>query len=85
MYRQAARTKGRMSAVTAPTSIPAPIGGLNARDSLAAMAPTDAVQMINWYPTPSDVLLRKGYTKHSTGLTNTVESLMNYAGMPMRR
>ena len=68
----------RRKAVTA--SVPAPIGGWNARDSLGAMSPTDAVQMVNWYPTPSDVLLRKGYTKHSTGLTNTVESLMNYAG-----
>jgi hypothetical protein len=65
-------------AVTA--SIPSPIGGWNARDSLGAMSPTDAVQIINWYPTPSDILLRKGYTKHSTSLGNTVESLMNYAG-----
>ena len=64
-------------AVTA--SVPAPIGGWNARDSLGAMSPTDAVQMVNWYPTPSDILLRKGYTKHGTSLTGTVESLMNYA------
>jgi hypothetical protein len=64
-------------AVTA--SVPAPIGGWNARDSLAAMQPTDAVQMVNWYPTPSDILLRRGYSQHSTGITGTVESLMNYA------
>jgi hypothetical protein len=64
-------------AVTA--SVPSPIGGWNARDSLGAMAATDAVQMVNWYPTPSDILLRKGYTQHSTGITGTVESLMNYA------
>ena len=50
-------------AVTA--SIPSPIGGWNARDSLGAMAATDAVQMVNWYPTPSDILLRRGYTQHS--------------------
>ncbi len=64
-------------AVTA--SVPAPIGGWNARDSLAAMQPTDAVQMVNWYPTPSDILLRRGYSQHSTGITGTVQSLMNYA------
>ncbi len=61
------------------TSVPSPIGGWNARDSQAAMLPTDAVEMINWYPTPSDIQLRKGYTKHSTGITGQVESLMNYA------
>ena len=34
-----------MAATTA--SIPAPLGGWNARDSLAEMSPTDAVQMTN--------------------------------------
>ena len=68
----------QFSAKTA--SLPAPIGGWNARDSLAQMAPTDAVTLINWFPTPTDVTLRKGYTQYSTGITGNVESLMNYAG-----
>ena len=34
-------------------SIPSPIGGWNARDSLANMAATDAVTMNNWFPTPT--------------------------------
>jgi len=59
-------------------SVPAPIGGWNGRDSLAQMAPTDAVQMVNWYPTPTDVTMRKGYTKSSTGITGAVNTLMNY-------
>lgn len=62
-------------------SMPAPIGGWNARDSVANMDPMDAVQMINFFPTPSDVTLRKGYTKYSTGITGKVNSLMNYAGV----
>jgi hypothetical protein len=66
----------KFSAKTA--SVPSPIGGWNARDSLAQMAPTDAVQMINWYPTPTDVTMRKGYTKSSTGITGSVNTLMNY-------
>ena len=66
----------KFSAKTA--SVPAPIGGWNGRDSLAQMAPTDAVQMINWYPTPTDVTMRKGYTVVSTGITGAVHSLMNY-------
>ena len=68
----------RRSAVTA--SMASPIGGWNARDSLAEMNPLDAVQLINWFPTPSDLTLRKGYSKHSTGITGAVNSLMNYAG-----
>ena len=63
----------------ATASVPAPIGGWNARDSLANMAPTDAVQLINFFPTPTDVSLRKGYAKTSTGITGKVYSLMNYA------
>jgi len=64
-------------AVTA--SLPSPIGGWNARDSLAEMNPLDAVQMVNFFPTPTDVTLRKGYTKVSTGITGAVLSLMNYS------
>ena len=59
-------------------SVPAPIGGWNGRDSLANMQPMDAVQMVNWYPTPTDVTMRKGYTKSSTGITGSVNTLMNY-------
>ena len=66
----------KFSAKTA--SVPSPIGGWNGRDSLAQMASTDAVQMINWYPTPTDVTMRKGYTKSSTGITGAVNTIMNY-------
>jgi len=52
-------------------SIPAPIGGWNARDSLANMAPTDAVQLVNWFPTPTDVTMRKGYSVSSILTTAT--------------
>ena len=60
-------------------SLASPIGGWNARDSLAEMNPLDAVQLINFFPTPSDVTLRKGFTKTSTGITGNVQTLMNYA------
>ena len=52
-------------------SVPAPIGGWNGRDSLANMASTDAVQLVNWYPTPTDVTMRKGYTVSSILTTST--------------
>ena len=65
------------TAVTA--SLPAPIGGWNARDSLAEMNPLDAVQMVNFFPTPTDVTLRSGYTKSSIGISGDVLSLLNYS------
>jgi hypothetical protein len=61
-------------------SLPAPIGGWNARDSLANMAPTDAVSLDNLFPGVSNVNLRGGYSKHATGLPGQVESLFSYAG-----
>jgi hypothetical protein len=66
------------SAVT--TSLTAPIGGWNARDSIAQMPPSDAVTLNNLYPTPTDIQLRLGYTKYSIGITGEVNSLMNYSG-----
>lgn len=52
------------------SSVPAPIGGWNARDSLANMSPTDAVEMVNFYPTPTDVTMRKGWTQVSRLVTS---------------
>jgi hypothetical protein len=53
------------------TSVPAPIGGWNARDSQANMNPMDAIQLVNWYPTPTDVTMRKGWTQSSLLTTPT--------------
>jgi len=66
----------RQTSMTA--SLPAPIGGWNARDSLAEMQPLDAVAMINFFPTPTDVTLRKGYSLTASGISGKVYSLMNY-------
>jgi len=57
------------SAVTA--SVSSPIGGWNARDSIAEMPPLDAVVLDNMFPTPTDVQLRLGYTKASVLTTTT--------------
>ena len=68
-----------MANVAKSTSLPAPIGGWNARDSLANMSPTDAVYLTNWFPTPTYVQARSGYSNWSTGLPGQVETLMPYA------
>jgi hypothetical protein len=35
------------------------------------MSPTDAVQLVNWFPTPTDVTMRKGYSVSSILTTST--------------
>ena len=44
--------------------LPAPVGGLNKRDSLDTMSETDAIVMDNYFPNNNSVSLRKGYTSH---------------------
>lgn len=61
-------------------SVPAPVGGWNARDSLANMAQTDAVTMTNMFPTPSSVDLRGGFSNYATGMSGQIQSLLVYAG-----
>lgn len=64
--------------ISKPSSIPAPVGGWNARDSIADMPKTDAVTMENWWPITSDVMVRKGETSFATGLGSQVNSLLLY-------
>jgi hypothetical protein len=66
------------SANASVSSLPAPVGGWNARDSIAAMSPTDAVILENWFPTTSDVMVRMGYTQFATGIPTQVNSVMGY-------
>lgn len=61
-------------------SLPAPVGGWNARDALGEMAPTDAVELINYLPNTTTVKLRQGYTPHTLQLIGQVETLMAYSG-----
>lgn len=60
------------------TSIPAPVGGLNDRDSIADMPISDAALMVNWWPYPSYLGVRKGSASHVTGFPAPVETLVEY-------
>ena len=76
---QKGRPKFQRNRATA-VSLPAPVGGWNARDSLADMAEDDAVTLINLVPATTSVLLRSGFSKWSTGYASQVETLMQYSG-----
>ena len=61
-------------------SLPSPVGGWNARDSIADMDEKDAVILTNFFPSTTSVNLRGGYSQHATGLGAQVETLISYSG-----
>ena len=65
--------------VAQSSSLPAPIGGLNARDSISIMPETDAVTLDNWFPETTSVDLRKGRTDFAT-FTGDCETVIAYNG-----
>jgi hypothetical protein len=77
--RQPIRAKAsKRQQIAAVQSYPAPVGGWNARDALAAMKPTDAVRLENWFPLPTYCEIRGGEASHGTGLTGNVETVAVY-------
>src|SRR5688572_7589840 len=72
----------RRTQVSQVTSPPAPVGGWDAISPLANMPENRAVVLDNWFPTPSDVLVRNGHVLHAHGMgVNPVETLMVYEGL----
>lgn len=63
-----------------PSTLSAPVGGLNGRDALAEMPHKDAFVLDNWFPSSTSVDTRGGSLNFSTGLPAAVESLEVYAG-----
>ena len=64
---------------TGSITIPAPVGGLNDRDSITNMPGQDAVILTNWWPEPSKVSVRRGSFDHATDLPGLVETLALYS------
>jgi hypothetical protein len=60
-------------------SLPAPLGGWNARDAEANMPVTDALILENWYPSKNSLQIRKGCEQFATGIAEDVKTLMAYA------
>lgn len=62
-------------------NVPAPTGGLNARDSLTDMDALDAVTLTNAFPEATNVVVRGGYAPWATGLGAPVRTLMTWNGL----
>ena len=64
---------------TKSVSVPAPIGGLNSRDSVDNMQPLDAITLTNMFPTVGKITLRDGYSSFCTGVgSGDVETLVEH-------
>src|SRR5688500_11248610 len=61
-------------------TIPAPTGGWNARDALENMAPTDAVDLVNWIPGNGVLTGRGGSRTVMQDLGSSVGTLIPYEG-----
>lgn len=62
------------------TSIPAPIRGLNARDSVANMDARDALILENFFPKTTSVDVRNGYATWNT-FTGICQTILIYSGL----
>ena len=62
------------------TSIAAPIGGLNARDSIADMPETDALVLDNWFADTTEVRVRGGSSYWADCGSHAIETIMPYNG-----
>lgn len=58
--------------------VPAPVGGLNYRDPISNMAPTDALVLRNFIPKQTGAELRKGWQYHTDPLEDPVVSIFSY-------
>lgn len=84
MLRQAVRSNQAKRATGKFVTLPAPVAGLNFRDSIAALKSNEALILDNYFPEASYVRLRRGYQSHVTGFADPVESLMEYASPTAR-
>lgn len=62
-------------------SYQAPTGGWNARDNLADMKPNDAVELINWWVTPTFLVSRDGFDGYADTLAGSIETLAVYGAL----
>src|SRR5262245_9172872 len=61
------------------STVPAPIGGINAYDSIAGMAETDALALINWYPQVYGCYLRRGRRVHQPALGSDFRTIVSWS------
>lgn len=81
LLRQPDPRVGGGQQLAAVKSLPAPIGGWNARDPLAQMKAVDAVKLENWFARVADCVIRGGCANHVTGFALKPRTLAGYNGI----
>ncbi len=79
--RNVSRMGGRQSAGrnAVGTTVPSPVGGWDTSSPLQNMPPQNAVSLVNWFPQPGYVELRRGHVVYAdTETGEPVETLMGY-------
>lgn len=73
------RTRQPAGSTANGATVPAPVGGWDANSPIANMPPQNAIALVNWFPQPGWVELRRGHVIYAdTGTGSPVESLMGY-------
>lgn len=75
-YRPASKPDRRQKSVV--RSVPAPVGGWNARDEIDNMEPNEAVELVNFFPGQGLVSLFGAYAQHATGMGGVVETIAEF-------
>lgn len=81
MATRISRRPVRRTATVIEKTMPAPVGGWNARDSIASMPGTDALALENWIPGTTSVDMRPGHTSYATQLLGMIKTLAVYRGL----
>lgn len=82
-FRQIGRSHmGPMASATNQakgSSTPSPVGGWDAFSPISAMPAKNAVELVNWFPQPGYVELRRGAVNYAdTGTGQPIETIMGY-------
>ena len=80
MVRTALRTNPTRQRVDNADTIPAPVKGWLALDSIATMPVDSAYRLVNYFPNPTDVALRRGSVMWAQDIGGPVTSLMVWSG-----
>lgn len=70
--------RGPKPQVSQALSLPAPTGGINDLDPLAAMEPQFLIDTMNFFPDTGSLNIRNGYKEWVTGLAKPVKTIMAY-------
>lgn len=69
------RSNSQRLRIARPATMPPPVGGLDTSTALAAMDKDKAVQLLNWFPQPGYVEVRKGYDWHAWDIGSGIKTI----------